>query len=423
MEDGLMQRPQTERDVGKEDLEKKAAKAPVQSEAPAQQVAHEGHEQKSHSARTQEQEQQKVPGKIYIENGRRVAYVSSGAKVIFGSTDEKMIIREFAFYRANPEAFQGRYGHLLNKKENPKVKESLPNTLSQREDELETNEAEALSRRERKKQEKERMDEQINILRKTMDKKLSRDKEKRAASLRKLGEAQDADFGIADKGSFWRISGVKYRKGMHTVDFMKDLLDEGASRNQNGWLGYTLMAQEKGDFHTPDFRLQHSVIAALYKNRGGSNRDEIEALRESLDTLISGEVLGSLTRVRSTLGRAAKTRHKVVHGYGTDSEIEVGVNFPREDLKLKSTKKIKPFSSLLGTKNLGRAREIYMWLTGKETILKRTSEDFFESFLGSPVRLYTSGDDLIISCISELNRVEGQKSLGVRIYDESSVAA
>jgi hypothetical protein len=58
------------------------------------------------------EKQERVPHQIIIEKGKRVAYTKSGDKIEFGTTDEKMITREMAFYGAYPEEFEKVYGHL-----------------------------------------------------------------------------------------------------------------------------------------------------------------------------------------------------------------------------------------------------------------------------------------------------------------------
>lgn len=60
---------------------------------------------------------ERIPHKIYIENGQRVAYTKQGSRIVFGTSDESMVMKEFAYFHAYPAEFEKIYGGYLKKPE------------------------------------------------------------------------------------------------------------------------------------------------------------------------------------------------------------------------------------------------------------------------------------------------------------------
>ncbi len=65
----------------------------------------------------------KVPHKIYMENGQRVTYTKQGSRIVFGTSNIGMVVKEFAYFHAYPEEFEKIYGEHLKRQEIEKSKQ------------------------------------------------------------------------------------------------------------------------------------------------------------------------------------------------------------------------------------------------------------------------------------------------------------
>lgn len=183
-----------------------------------------------------------------------------------------------------------------------------------------------------------------------------------------LPEQASTTFSLEDRADHWRITGVPYRGNICPVDLLKTLLDGGAAKTQDEWVGYSREAQRQGAFHGADLLLYHALFATLYNHRDHlQHRENIEAVRAFLGDRFLGRWPLTLTRIRYT----PSGKDQVIHNYGLQGTYEVLENIVGPDEYVENAVNRKPYQVLLGTDNLAEIRAVYRWITGKDTRLLR----------------------------------------------------
>lgn len=175
------------------------------------------------------------------------------------------------------------------------------------------------------------------------------------------------DFSLEDLSDCWRMQGVSYRNRIHQVDVSKALLpsgtqDEHAHRRKEALID--------GSFYAPDFPLLHGVIHALYYNREGPFKDQIEAAKTSLSSLVYSKWLMTLTRIR----HAPSGQDLVIHNYGQDDTYESSSEFVGPDglIDKQETHAGTALQALLGTQQSPQEiNQVYRWFRGTDAYLLR----------------------------------------------------
>ena len=176
-------------------------------------------------------------------------------------------------------------------------------------------------------------------------------------------------FSIEDLNDFYRISGVSYRNGIHQVDVSKALLPSGT---QDKHAQRRKKALTDGSFYSPDFPLLHGIINALYQNREGSFKDQIESAKTSLSSLVDNKWLMTLTRVRY----APNGQDSVINNYGQDDQHEITSSFAGPDgaVAKPETNAGQALQALLSTQQPPQEiNQVYRWFRNTDAYLWRVN--------------------------------------------------
>ncbi len=171
------------------------------------------------------------------------------------------------------------------------------------------------------------------------------------------------DLSITSEGDFWRISGVKYRNGVYTVDLLKELLDSGNKKRQASWAGYSIAQFESGDFGVWDLPLYHSLFTTIYMQR---DRPEAEEARKFIEEQIKNEALMTLTRIMYN----PKGKDTILHNYGSTTNYRLALE---ENIAGKRGYISRPSAdvadTVLGTKLVHQVEEVYSWIELRDPVI------------------------------------------------------
>ena len=170
------------------------------------------------------------------------------------------------------------------------------------------------------------------------------------------------DLSITSEGDVWRIFGVEYRGGVHTVDLVKSLLD--GPTTQDEWARYSDRRMEIGTYHVGDMPLYHSLFTALYRQR---DKPEAEEARAFIEKQMSDNWLMTLTRIRYYL---EDNKDKIIHNYGTRKRYEIRENIDQKNKRVEN-ETFASLDAILGTKNAQEIKEVYNWICKREVEFKK----------------------------------------------------
>ncbi len=207
---------------------------------------------------------------------------------------------------------------------------------------------------------------------------------------------------------FWTIPNVKYRNGIYTVDLAKQLLDNGNSKVQEGWVEYSKQAKNNNNFYTGDLPLYHATFTTLFKNREGKQKNEIREIRRFLCSTFESKGILTLTRIEYN-----PRKDKVIHNFGMHDRYGCSENIvgPNEWVEHSSNKKL--YKAILGTDKIKEIINVYGWGTERGAYLWRMHFKPEETYTGA-VRLYTGySRGVIINCTGDYPW-DSYSSLGVR---------
>lgn len=168
---------------------------------------------------------------------------------------------------------------------------------------------------------------------------------------------------IVDEQDYWRVSGVRYRNGIYTVDLLKELLDAGNSRTQDRWAEYSEKAKKQGRFYVADMPLYFALFESLFKQK---SKPESEKAREFIQKQIKKYWLTTLTRILYQ----PQGEDKIIHNYGTPASYPLEENIVGPDRTIESTDK-DALEAILGTDNINKIRNVFKWINKTDTYLWR----------------------------------------------------
>ncbi len=164
---------------------------------------------------------------------------------------------------------------------------------------------------------------------------------------------------------YWRISGVNYLGGIHTVDLMKKLLDEGREKTQDKWAAHYERKRDRDEFHTPDYPLFYGLVKALYAARDDSAQSAqiVEAQKFIKNTSRSRRIM-TLTRI----AYQSTGDDLVIHNYGTRDSYERHVDFITSSEWITDTSKPASYQALLDTQDSVQDIDTVLhWFNGTNT--------------------------------------------------------
>ena len=198
--------------------------------------------------------------------------------------------------------------------------------------------------------------------------------EERAGAGKKGGEKAEPPkkVEIAQLGDFWRIDGVQYRNGIHTVDLAKTLLENGEARTQDDWAKHYESAIDGEGFYTPDYPLFYGLVKALHSVRDDTSKSsEVVSSHDFIRDNSRAKWMMTLTRVRYN----PAGNDEVIHNYGTRNQYEEQVGFVGVDEWIKNTANPFVCQKLLNTTDgVAQINEVFKWLNGTDAYLWRVNK-------------------------------------------------
>jgi len=209
-----------------------------------------------------------------------------------------------------------------------------------------------------------------------------------AADVKYTIEAPERSQLVIPASDFWTIPNVSYRDNVSAWDLSKKLLP---SRTQQQHAEHRNSAQ-KGEFVTADMPLYHAIFDALYEQRHAL--EFTETARSFIQNAMRQRFPNTLTRI----AYSQKGKDTVIHNYGTKDSYQIKTNIVGPNRFIKSKDK-RALTALLGTGNIDRINQVYIWINGTNAFIYRFNEKpqeltqavaWFDA-LPDDARLYCSG--------------------------------
>ncbi len=196
------------------------------------------------------------------------------------------------------------------------------------------------------------------------------DKLKASATKRKKG--LEEKFHIQELDDRYRFHNLEYHNGIYTVDWSKELLDDGASHKQEEWVCLT----EDSEFKVPSAPLYHVTIAALFENQDhpiAEQQDLLQVMRE-----VFQQDFKDYYMMTSTRAKYAKSGNDVVtHDWNTPQARTVKGSFVGPDGYVKPGCGFDTMlEAILESKDMTLIEEAYEWIgeEGKKPYLWRIND-------------------------------------------------
>lgn len=204
-----------------------------------------------------------------------------------------------------------------------------------------------------------------------------------------------ADFTLEILTDSYRITGVNYRNNIHSVNFTKELLDNGAKKTQDKWVEYSLEPENR--FIVGDMSLYHSIFTTLYKNKDNTMyKDQIEEVRKFLDKILKQHWIMTLTRIQYQ----PSGKDKVIHNFKMPDQYEIFEDITAPDEWVKNSTNNLPYKALLGTSNLTEINNVYNWLTGVDPYLYRLNNKP-QNIDARVARFNADSDRVLLDCFRD----------------------
>lgn len=172
-----------------------------------------------------------------------------------------------------------------------------------------------------------------------------------------------APFGIVRPESFYTIEGVMLPNGAYgDVQVTEKLLDDGRSRTQRGWRDYR-NATGWGPGSGP---LITAVLMTLYDNR---STEGVKELRNILGDDFRKHWMMTATGITYLVGAFDIVTHD--SGAPEQRTLEARLVGPDGRINERMSEEIE---ALLGSADISRVSDVYKWVTGKESYLRRLNQ-------------------------------------------------
>mgnify|MGYP001604238115 CR=1 FL=1 len=182
-------------------------------------------------------------------------------------------------------------------------------------------------------------------------------------------QEENVPSGIESSADYWVISGVNYRGKTCRVGLLKQLLDNGNTKTQDGWAAHYESARQNNQFYTPDYPLLYGIGKALYSQKDdAAHAREVEEARAFLKDSARAKWLMTLTRIVYQ-PTASDT---IVHNYGTRDSYETQTDFVDRDEWITDTRTPDVYKALLQTNDsVQEINTVVQWLTGVPAYMYR----------------------------------------------------
>lgn len=197
------------------------------------------------------------------------------------------------------------------------------------------------------------------------------------ADAKKRKKDLEGKFRIEELDDKYRFHNLEYRDGIYTVDWSKELLDNGQNHTQEDWMGLT----EDSEFKVPDAPLYHATIAALFENQDhpiAEQQDLVEIVRGVFQQDFKDHYMMTSTRAKyagKKKGRFKKQQPDVVtHDWKTPRARTAKGSFVGPDGYVNSACEFDDvLEAIFESNDLTLIEEAYEWVgqQGKKPYLWR----------------------------------------------------
>ncbi len=173
----------------------------------------------------------------------------------------------------------------------------------------------------------------------------------------------EVPFGIVRPQSFYTVQRVMLPNDSYgNVQVTEKLLDNGRSRTQREWQDY----RRTTGWGPGSGPLVTAVLTALYDNRSAEG---VEELRKVFGDDFRKNVMMTATEITYR----AEASDIVTHDSGTPEQRTLEARLVGPDGRIKESMR-EEVQALLGSRDISKVRDVYQWVTGKESYLWRLNK-------------------------------------------------
>ncbi len=182
-------------------------------------------------------------------------------------------------------------------------------------------------------------------------------------------------FSLEELADCYRIRGVEVRESFYVVDLAKKHVASCADRGQYEWMTYSRGARLENDFAVGSMPLYFSLFKSLYDNRECAPfGEQIENIRAELSSRMNGTLFSTLSEVRYR-----QSGDQVCHNIGQSDEFFLEGRMGVSNLNLRDvTVPNECCYLLLGSRNAMEINDVFKWISGKDTFLRRLDSSWGE---------------------------------------------
>lgn len=175
---------------------------------------------------------------------------------------------------------------------------------------------------------------------------------------------QSTGFSIEELEDRFVLNGVHYRNGIYTIEWSKQLLDNGEAHTQDEWL----KTLKGGEWSLADAPLNQATMTALYEHKDDPNKDLAKLVR-AIQKMLKKDFEDNWMITGSRVVYRPEGNDKVIHNYATSEEYAVEANIVGPDGFNKDAE--DALEALLDTKDIKKVKQVIKWTSGKKPYLCR----------------------------------------------------
>jgi hypothetical protein len=217
--------------------------------------------------------------------------------------------------------------------------------------------------------------------------------------------------------NYWTIKNVIIHNVRHTVELLKEPLDNGAMKKNSDWITYSKNSKLANQFNVGDMLTYHALFTQLYKTR---SEPQVEEIRSYLEKLLRKSSISTLTNVVY----CPKNKSIINHEYDQNNIYTSHLNGSIRSLNHISDICEDYCYVIFGSKDANHImseyrdniESIYKWITNTEYVyingIDKKTKKITEAITKNVAIHILSKEAIIVNMDSEFGI-----SLGIRIKD------
>ena len=163
------------------------------------------------------------------------------------------------------------------------------------------------------------------------------------------------EFSIQEDNEFYTIKGIKYEGQIVTINWDKELLDNGESHTQDEWITLT----DK----LPDIAVYHATLSALLAHKKGPCAELVQKVKKMFKKDFDDkDYIMTSTRMKYK----PKSKDEIIHNYGSQQPRIAKIDFTGPEAWIDDKSGLeKQMEALLGTSDLKEIEKVYSWFGDK----------------------------------------------------------